>query len=263
MSLDIELAVPEAYHLRRFLVGHQMGRYGPTLRISDHMAQGASNKPEGPACFAASRAERHVDLRIHGPGREWLAGRAMGLLGLLDDPYRFDPKDRVVRRMWRQSYGMHLPRLPLVFDRLVQIVLLQLVTWKSGLGTWRRLVETFGQEAPGPCELKVPPSPTALVALDADERVALGIQPRQARTLRRAAKEASRIESAAERGSQALGDVRGSALADSDAVLVGTTTCRAPSPGRWRAKIAQTTNACWSSWSPSEDIGFASFVSYG
>lgn len=236
MFLDLELAVPEPYHLRRTLVGHQMGRYDPSLRLSDRAAQGALNTLEGPACFEAFRVDGYIQVRIHGPGRHWLADKAKGLFGLLDDPYPFDPPSPIVRRLWRRYYGMHLPRLPLVFDRLVQVVLLQLVTWKSGLRAWHRLVDSFGQGAPGPRALKVPPPAESILEIGADELVALGILPRQARTLRGAARQASRIEAAAEVGSRELADameaipgigpwtsgyVRGSALADSDAVLLG------------------------------------------
>jgi 3-methyladenine DNA glycosylase/8-oxoguanine DNA glycosylase len=236
MSLELDLPAPEPYHLRRSLVGHQMGPYDPTLRLADGAAEGAMNTPEGPASFEASRAGGHIAVRIHGPGREWLAGKATGLFGLLDDPYPFDPRDAVVRRLWLRSFGMHLPRLPLVFDRLVQVILLQLVTWKSGLRAWHRLVDRFGQNAPGPSGRRVPPSAEAMLDIGVDDLVGLGISPRQARTLRRAARQAARIEAAAERGSRELGDaleaipgigpwtsgyVRGSALADPDAVLVG------------------------------------------
>lgn len=107
MSLDLELAVPDPYHLHRTLIGHQMGRYDPSLQLSERSANGALNTPEGSACFEAGRTEGRIQVS---PGRQWLASRAMGLFGLVDDPYRFDPRSPVVRRLWRQSYGMHRRR---------------------------------------------------------------------------------------------------------------------------------------------------------
>jgi 3-methyladenine DNA glycosylase/8-oxoguanine DNA glycosylase len=131
---------------------------------------------------------------------------------------------------------MRLPKSPVVFPRLAAIVLMQLVTHDEAVRTWSRLVRTFGEDAPGAHELRLPPTPEKLLAVSADELVALGIQPRQARTLRLAAKHARKIERAAAEGLEALSATLaaipgvgpwsvqytlGNALGHPDAVMLG------------------------------------------
>ena len=99
-----------------------------------------------------------------------------------------------------------------------------------------RLVNELGENAPGPLDIRLPPSAETLKATADYELIALGIRPQQARTLIRVAKHERRIEAAADDGTDELAAlleaipgigpwsiayVLGSALGYPDAVLVG------------------------------------------
>jgi 3-methyladenine DNA glycosylase/8-oxoguanine DNA glycosylase len=180
--------------------------------------------------------EKSVEVRGWGPGTHWLTPHLGGLVGFQDTPQNFQPSARIVKSLWRRFSGMHLPRLPRVFDRLVQVILLQRVPWRDGISTWKRLVLELGEEAPGPLRLVLPPPPKTLASTPYYQLVACGVPHRQARTIQQAAFHARRIEDAAELGTQSLrsalskipgvgpwtmGYLCGSALADADAILPG------------------------------------------
>ncbi len=226
----------EGYHLARTLSALRMGAYDPSFRIEAPRAILARQTPDGPVSVAIEPHENTVRASIYGPGADWMAPRLHGLCGLDDAPELFEPRDAVVSRLWRKFSGMHLPRTPLVYDRVVQIVLLQLVTWVEACRGWGRLVRAKGAPAPGPFDLFVPPSAETLAATAVFELTAMGIRPKQGQTIQRLAKRAARLERAASDGVERFSDMlahlpgigpwtiayaRGSALGDPDAVLLG------------------------------------------
>ncbi len=94
----------------------------------------------------------------------------------------------------------------------------------------------MGETAPGPLDLRLPPSAAVLAGTPYFRLVAHGLTPRQARTIRQLARRVDRIEQAAEGGAgclaQTLGAVPGigpwtvqfmlgSAMGEPDAVLEG------------------------------------------
>lgn len=235
-DIVVEHATPAGYDLVRTLSGWRMGAYDPTLRIASDGVQLARQTPDGPSAFELRQSKDSVRAEGYGPGASWLSERVEELCGLADRPGRFAPSDRVVSRLARKFSGTHLPRTPTVFNRIVQIVLLQLVTWPEACRAWGRLATETGEPAPGPFGLSVPPSAQSLKSIADFELIALGVLPKQARTILSLAKRVGRVEAAAEQGAETLGRllehlpgigpwtigyVRGSALADPDAVLVG------------------------------------------
>ena len=96
----------------------------------------------------------------------------------------------------------------------------------------------LGAPAPGPVELRLPPDPRMLASTPDYALMALGVRPKQARTIRRVAKYASRIEEAASTSMSAeafaqrlaairgigpwtIAYVQGTALGAPDALLLG------------------------------------------
>jgi 3-methyladenine DNA glycosylase/8-oxoguanine DNA glycosylase len=235
-TIALELEAPTGYDLGRTLSGVRMGAYDPTLRIAQGRVELALRTPDGPAAVTLVQREEVIAAEGYGPGAPWVTRRLGQLCGLADRPGLFAPQDRVMSRLSRKFAGAHLPRSPLVFDRIIQVTLLQLVTWIEACRSWGRLVRDNGEPAPGPVDLYLPPAAGTLASTAEFELVALGIRPKQARTIRQVAKRAARLEAAAERGTDALANllarfpgigpwtvayVRGSALADPDAVLLG------------------------------------------
>lgn len=238
----MRVPVPDSYHLERTLTGWRMGRYDPTLMLSGGRARFASPTPLGPGALELHREADAIRVERFGPGADWLTERIEAILGLEDDPSRFPsshPEGGVavaVERLRRRFSGMHLPRAPVVLTRLLQVVLLQLVTSREAILAWRKLVSKLGDPAPGLDDLIVPPTVSAILRTPDYELVSFGIRPRQARTLRTVARYAERIEATARAGRGDLAKlleglpgvgpwtvqyVLGSALADADAVLLG------------------------------------------
>lgn len=234
--IELRRPTPPRYHLGRTFSGLKMGQFDPTLRLSHRSLRMARRTPDGGVTLRVDQEVDNVRVRAWGDGAAWMLARIDPMLGFHDDPVAFRPEGRVVRALARKFEGMHLPRLPHVYDRLNQIVLLQLVSSREAIGAWSRIVRALGEPAPGPGGLMLPPDPRALARTPAHDLIARGVGPRQARTLRLVAHEASRIERAASRGDEALGRfltgipgigawsagyLHGSALGAADAVLPG------------------------------------------
>jgi 3-methyladenine DNA glycosylase/8-oxoguanine DNA glycosylase len=213
-----------------------MGPSDPTLRIEGGTMWAALGTPDGAVSLRATQHPGHLDVRVEGPGRSWLSPHLPALFGLLDDPATFVPPDPRMRRIWKRSLGTHLPRLPTVFARLAQVILLQLVTTGEGYRAWSRIVRTLGEPAPGDGGLRVPPTADVLARVPWYRFVADGVPHKQARTLVRCAARAPALEAAHRQGRDALADaldglrgvgpwtvgyLRGTAGGDPDAVLIG------------------------------------------
>lgn len=235
-DLMIRIPAPRSYDLRRTLSVLRMGPFDPGMRLENGVAQIAMTTPAGDVAVEANQGEREVEARLWGPGAEWLSRWVAELLGFADAPERFEPKHPTVERLWRRHSGMRLPRLPRVFTRAVQVVLLQLVTSREGYRAWSRLVRRLGRPAPGPLDLWVPPDAEVMASTSTSVLEADGVLARQARTVFRIARQADRIEAAAKAGPEALAArfeaipgvgpwtvqyVLGSGLGFPDAMLLG------------------------------------------
>lgn len=230
------LAVPRPYDLRQSMGDQRMGGGDPTLRLSGRVLEIAVPTPEGPASL---RAEIHKDetrTRTWGPGAEWLSTRTGELLGFSDDTEDFRPPEGPARRLWRKAPGVRLPRFPSIYVRTLQAVVQQLVSSREAFRSWRALTLAVGSPAPGPLELRLPPDPEVVQTTPGHVFSACGIPLRRARVMRDVARVAVRLERAASLGWPMLEPellrirgvgpwtaeyVRGSAMADPDAVVLG------------------------------------------
>ncbi|MGI9627206.1 MAG: DNA-3-methyladenine glycosylase family protein [Longimicrobiales bacterium] len=235
------LETPRGYRLRRTLGVYRMGGGDPTLHLSGRNVGWALSTPEGPVTLQAEHTPaEHTPGRLRvcleGAGAQWMGPKLPGLFGLLDDPTQFAPSDPVMRGVWKRSLGLHLPRLPTVFHRLMQVILLQLVTTADGNRAWSRIVRAFGNQAPGDRTLMIPPTSEVMTGIPWYRYVADGVPHRQARALAMSARKATEIEQAAATGIETLseylralpgigpwtvGYLTGTAMADADAVLLG------------------------------------------
>jgi 3-methyladenine DNA glycosylase/8-oxoguanine DNA glycosylase len=101
----------------------------------------------------------------------------------LDEPQWQFPAHPLIDRLARTFRGMRGTDTRDPFDAVVLTVLMQLVTWEHGAMTWRRVCRTLGEPAPGPKDLRLPPTPQAIRAAGTWRLEAVGIGGRQARTL--------------------------------------------------------------------------------
>ena len=144
--------------LRAALGPVQRGTYDPHLRFDGASAWRACTTPCGPGTVhLAPRPGGEVEVAAWGDGAEWLVASAPGLLGSLDDPGGFEPRHPLVREMARRRPYLRLSRTGLVFDALVPAVLEQKVTGAEAHRAYRAIVRHFGEPAPGPADLTLPP----------------------------------------------------------------------------------------------------------
>ncbi len=230
-----ELVKPTHYHLGRTLAVIRMGHHDPSLTIGQSGAQLCFATPEGPVSLDVESCPESLRVRGFGPGSSWIEPHVPAVLGLEDNPASFQPQDKM-KRLLQQLHGLHLPRLPVVYHRLVQIILLQLVSWNDAFRAWRMITKRLGAKAPGPCELWLAPSAEQFMRLAYYDLVACGVMPKQARLILKLATSANRIEVLAADSPQSLaqylyrvpglGDwtvqhLLGSALGQADALLTG------------------------------------------
>jgi 3-methyladenine DNA glycosylase/8-oxoguanine DNA glycosylase len=196
----------------------------------------ATRTPEGPATERLQAEGGRIVVEAWGPGAERLLEDAPALVGLDDDPAAFRPRHRVLGELARRLAGLRLGRTGAVLEALVPAVLEQKVTSREARRSWRALVARYGEPAPGPGRLRLPPAPELLAALPSYALHPLGVERRRAETLRRACRAARRLEETAamepDRASARLRAIPGigpwtaaevtrTALGDPDAVSVG------------------------------------------
>jgi 3-methyladenine DNA glycosylase/8-oxoguanine DNA glycosylase len=171
-----------------------------------------------------------------GPGAHWVLERIEALLGLEDAPSGFAPPPGPLAALARRGRGLHLVRVPWVFDVLCQFVLQQRVSFRDAARAHRRFVRALAEPAPGPEGLLLPPTPRDWLRCSSNEFRGAGVDGQRAERLRTAARKARAIDSTFEREPDAaratLGRIRGCgpwtvemvmgfALGDADAVPVG------------------------------------------
>lgn len=208
----------------------------PTIRLSPHSACRATNTPDGPAATSYEISGSSIEVESWGPGAPWSLDHAPNLLGLDDDPAAFAPEHPVLRGIHRRLRGLRVGRSDAVVETIVPAILEQKVTSVEARRSFRKLVAAYGEPAPGPLGLVLPPPPPVLAALPYHAFHRFGIERRRADTIRRACSYAHRLEetrsfpaaSARARllalpgvGPWTAAVVAGAAFGDADAVIVG------------------------------------------
>lgn len=175
------------------------GPADPTMRIGRAVIIRASRLSSGAATTRLRLDGEMVSAEAWGAGaEEALAGLPL-LLGEADDPSRLQPRDRLVRDLARRFAGLRLTRGAQPIEVLVPAILAQKVTGHEARLAQRQLVLRFGEPAPGPFDLRLPPAPATLAALAYYDLHPLGIERRRADTLTNAARAASMLATAARR----------------------------------------------------------------
>lgn len=236
MELCAELAAPDGFDLVASQQSIRLGPLDPTMRVEAGCVWRATRTPIGPASYRLTQRGARIDIRAFGDGAAWVIEHAAALTGLDDDPTRFTTDHPIMRTLKHRHGVQHLPRTLRVFERLVPTVLQQLVTWREARRAYLGLVRRHGEDAPGPAQLRLLPSPATMRALSPTDYVALGVLPRHAVVLRQTAALASRLDAlaslpshdAATRmqslrgiGPWTAGTLQSVVFGDPDAVIVG------------------------------------------
>ncbi|MBA3779703.1 MAG: DNA-3-methyladenine glycosylase 2 family protein [Chloroflexi bacterium] len=212
------------------------GAGDPTLRFDRHGIWRATRTPLGPATIRLSVVGRAIDAEAWGPGAAWLLEGLPAFLGAEDEPSALRPTQPLLRALAGRLRGLRFSRTRVVVEALVPAVIEQKVTGTEARRAYRALIARYGEAAPGPVDLRLPPTPQTLGALPYHAYHPLGLEKRRADTLRRIGRHADLLEEAAALG-PALADarlqlipgvgpwtsaeVRRTALGDPDALSVG------------------------------------------
>jgi 3-methyladenine DNA glycosylase/8-oxoguanine DNA glycosylase len=196
----------------------------------------ATRTPAGPGTERLWLDGDLLRVEAWGPGADWLCENAAALVGEEDDDSGFAPADPLLLELRRRNPGLRIPRTQAVLEALVPTVLEQKVIGKQARSAYRRLLLELGEPAPGPLQLRLPPTPATLATTPYWVFHRWEVEQRRAQTIINAARHARRLEeaaamepAAAERRLRALpgvgawsyAEVAVVALGDADAVSVG------------------------------------------
>ncbi|MGH3736327.1 MAG: DNA-3-methyladenine glycosylase family protein [Micromonosporaceae bacterium] len=191
-----ELPTPPRYDFAGTVGALVVGSGDPTARLAPGAFWRASRTPEGSGTMHLRRRDGHLVATGYGPGGGWLVARAEQLAGLHHEPLPEPVAQRhpVVAQLARTRAGTRLPRSGLVFQELFATVLQQKVTWQEAYRGYLGVVRHFGEPAPGPVPLLLPPDPATVAATPYWAFHRYGIEQKRADTLRRCAAVAARLE---------------------------------------------------------------------
>ncbi len=197
--------------LRRTLEIHARGRLDPSMRFEvSGSTWRATRTPDGPVTLLIEAREGIARARAWGPGSAWALAGLEGLLGLDDEPTALVPRHPVVAAATRRTPGLRIGRTLAVLEALVPAILGQKVTGDEAHRTLRGLARAYGEDAPGPPGLRLPPAPEILAALPYHAFHPLGLERRRAELVRAVCRDAARLErlGAAAAGPGAAPDAR-------------------------------------------------------
>ena len=90
--------------------------------------------------------------------------------------------------------GLRIGRTAAVVEALVPAILEQKVTGREAWASWRRMTMMWGEPAPGPLAIRLPPDPAALADLPYFEMHRAGVERRRADLIRYVCSRAGKLE---------------------------------------------------------------------
>ncbi|WP_328461074.1 DNA-3-methyladenine glycosylase 2 family protein [Actinoplanes sp. NBC_00393] len=191
------LTPPEHYRFGASVRPLLVPKHDPCGMLRDGDFWLAARTPDGPATLHLARAGGELTATGHGPGSQWIVDRADAIAGLRDDLSAFPAlaaRHPLVARLAKTFSGVRLPATNLLFPRLLRAILEQKVTGKEAHRSYRAICRHFGEPAPGPVDLVLPPDPAAVAATPYWTFHPFGVEQRRTQALLRAARVADRLE---------------------------------------------------------------------
>ena len=148
---------------------------------------------DGPVTLRFEPVAGAIAVTAWGPGAEWGLRAAPAMLGFADDHDDFVAHHEVIRRAHRRYRGARIGCGGALVETLVATVLEQKVTSIEAHRSWAALVRRYGEPAPGPDGMRVPPAPEVLADLGYASWHPLGVERRRADTIRRVCARATRL----------------------------------------------------------------------
>lgn len=234
-SLTTTQALPAGHDVSRTLAALAIGSSDPCWSSQgDRRWSWATRSPAGPVTLQITVGPDLVDVEAWGEGAEWGLGVVPDLLGLGDDPAAFTPDARLAPVVERYA-GFRLAATGRIANAAISGVCRRGVSSFEAGRSWSLMVDAFGDDAPGPADLRLPPAPRRLAAAEPYDLHVLGLEQGRADEVRRVASHAGRLEVAtgespaaplerlrtiAGLGEDAIEHARAMALGDPDAVPV-------------------------------------------
>jgi 3-methyladenine DNA glycosylase/8-oxoguanine DNA glycosylase len=180
----------------RLTLGRLNGGAGhPTEPIARNRAWRASRTPQGPATLLLEIAGPAITATAWGAGAEWALEHMPDLLGAADDPAAFPTNGhRLMRQLKGKFRGLRMARTGQVHEALVPVILGQVVTRTEAGRAERRLIQSYGEPAPGPEPIMLQPAPEVLGRLPYQDFHPLGIGRKKAMLIIDVSRRASRLQ---------------------------------------------------------------------
>jgi 3-methyladenine DNA glycosylase/8-oxoguanine DNA glycosylase len=230
----IRLALP--LDLAATLGAVRRGGIDPCMRLWAGECWRATRTPEGPTTLHLRHHGNDVVTEAWGDGADWMLEHVPVLLGLHDDVVSFDPRIPLLADLEHRPPGLRIGRTRAVAEALAPTVIEQRVTSSAAHRSWASLVWRFGERAPGPADVFLPPAPDVLARLPVWTFHRADIDGGRARTIAFAMSRACRLEETTSMampdsyrrllafpgvGQWTAAEVARVALGDPDAVSVG------------------------------------------
>lgn len=212
------------------------GAGDPTIRFERGVVWRAVRTSAGPATTRIARGAGGWRVSAWGPGAEAAKAAVPRLLGSEDDPGALQPRSGLVRDLVARFAGLRFGRTDAVWPSLIPAICGQKVTAAQAHHAYFGIISRWGEDAPGPGRLRLPPAAEVVASLPYYELHPVALEQRRAITLIRAAEGASGLEEAVAMappaaqarlrtvpgiGAWTAAEVARSAFGDADAVSVG------------------------------------------
>jgi 3-methyladenine DNA glycosylase/8-oxoguanine DNA glycosylase len=181
------LALPFPIDLAATLSAVRRGPHDPSCRFAADGIWRATRSPAGPVTVHLVPLGDRIEVTAWGEGAAWALDTAHELVGATDDATGFAPDHPVVARLWRDHAGCRVPRTGAVAEALLSSVLEQRVTTFEARRAQGQMTTRWGEDAPGPADLLLPPDAEILAGLAYYDLHVFGVERRRAETLRRVA----------------------------------------------------------------------------
>ena len=185
------LSLSRPLDLRGTLV--MKGLKGPSLRAGSDGLWRATRTGSGPATVRLRIESRKLVADAWGEGAELALEHVPEWVGEHDDPAALVPVHPAVERAARSGRGVRLPSVGGLVEVLIPTILAQKVTGIEAGRSYRRMAARYGDPAPGPTTLRLPPDPGRLADLEYYDFHPLGVERRRAETILRVCRDADRI----------------------------------------------------------------------
>ena len=172
------------------------GRADPTIRFEGDVVWRATRTEEGPATTRVARARDGWRVSAWGRGARAAVAAVPRLLGSEDDPSALVLEPARLRDVAMRSVGLRFGRTDAVWPALLPAICGQKVTSRQAHQAYFGILRRWGEDAPGPGRLRLPPRPEVIAALPYYELHPVGLEQRRAITLIRAAQGIERLEQA-------------------------------------------------------------------